>query len=94
MTEDRPLTVLPGQPLTCRHAIEFLMAYVENELDPAVKSEFDRHLSICPSCVNYLDSYRRTVRLTRLLAKRDDGPAAGRLPEGLVNAILAARPKS
>ena len=76
--------------MTCRELIDFLMDYTDGKLDPAVKAEFDRHLSVCASCVAYLESYRRTVTLARD-SMATDNPVPSDVPKGLVNAILEAR---
>jgi anti-sigma factor RsiW len=79
--------------LTCRNVIEFLMAYLDGELPAAQRAAFERHLSVCPSCVNYLATYREAVRLGRTAFGNlaPASPAQGAVPEGLVRAILAAR---
>jgi len=71
--------------ITCRELIEFLDAYVANELAAERRHEFDRHLSVCPSCVAYLHSYRETIRLTRAA---DDVVVDA--PSAVIAAILAA----
>lgn len=76
--------------MTCREAIDFLMEYLDGELPPAVRAEFDRHLTVCTSCVAYLETYRATVQLEKA-AFCDEATAAAPLPEELVQAILAAR---
>jgi len=78
--------------VTCREFVEFLMRYLDGELDPDVSSAFERHMGACPQCVWYLDSYRETVRLGRdLLCETPDGQLPADVPEELVNAVLAAR---
>lgn len=74
--------------MTCRDLIDFLMAYLGNELPAEQRAELERHLGMCPSCVNYLKTYEQTIRLGRQ-AFAEDAPAAS-LPEELVKAILAA----
>src|SRR5436309_7930225 len=81
-----------GPTMTCRELIDFLMAYLDGELDPAERAEFDRHLSLCPNCRNYLHSYTATVRLGKWAFASPDSAAPGDVPEDLVKAILAARP--
>jgi anti-sigma factor RsiW len=76
--------------VTCRDLIQFLMDYTDGKLDPAVKAEFDRHLSVCASCVAYLQSYQRTVAAARDAMTADDA-IPSEVPKGLVNAILEAR---
>lgn len=75
---------------TCREVIDFLGQYVEGELPEAQRSEFERHLELCPPCVRYLDSYRDSIRLARDACAEAPTEAP---PESLVRAILAARAK-
>lgn len=75
--------------ITCRELIDFLMSYVDGELPPEQRAEFDRHLDACAACRRYLDSYRQTIRLAKGL--KQDAPAPPDVPEELVQAILAAR---
>jgi anti-sigma factor RsiW len=76
--------------LTCQELIDFLAAYLDGELEAEARAGFERHLSLCPPCVDYLASYRQTVRL----GKQACGPEAelpADVPDELVAAILAAR---
>lgn len=73
---------------TCREVITFLADYLEGELDPMRTNAFERHLSVCPSCRNYLDSYRRTMEMER---DAFSDPVLQDPPEELVAAILAIR---
>jgi len=73
---------------TCRELYEFLGDYHAGELDPLRASAFERHLSLCPSCRVYVDSYRRTVELEK---EAFDDAALPPPPEELVEAILAIR---
>jgi anti-sigma factor RsiW len=79
--------------LTCREVIDFLAAYVEGELAAAERAAFDRHLAVCPPCVDYLHGYRETIRLGKaaLVSETEIADAA---PEELVAAILASRTRS
>jgi len=77
--------------ITCQQLIEFLMGYLENELPADQRAEFDRHMAACPSCVDYLTTYEKTIALTRTCAN-DLLPED--VPESLVQAILAARKKA
>jgi anti-sigma factor RsiW len=50
--------------LTCRQVIlEYLDEYVDGTLAPEMFEDFERHLAICPPCVAYLNTYRRTREL-------------------------------
>ena len=72
---------------TCREVLDFLSAYLDGELAPEVRAGFERHLQLCPPCVEYLESYRETLRLERE-AYDLDGPVPREVPEELVRAIL------
>ena len=76
--------------LTCRDLIDFLRAYLDDELPPALRRRFEDHLDACPPCLLYLDSYRETVSLAAQAGDEDD-PLPEEVPEELVRAVLAAR---
>jgi anti-sigma factor RsiW len=77
--------------LTCREFTDFLMAYLDGELEPEVVAAFEAHLAVCEDCVNYLDSYRATVELDRQAFAELDAAVPADVPEELVQAILDAR---
>ena len=83
---------IDGTELTCQQIIDFMMAYLDGELPVREREIFERHLKICPDCVNYLSSYRATLKLPQE-ALSPAMPQEGALPESLVRAILAARTK-
>jgi anti-sigma factor RsiW len=78
--------------MKCREFTEFLMAYLDGELPEGERSAFDFHLHGCQSCVDYMESYQATVALGRA-ACSEDAAVPDDVPEGLVQAILAARKK-
>jgi len=52
--------------LTCREVIlNHLDGYLDGTLGPEVVQDFERHLTTCPPCVAYLNTYKRTRDLTR-----------------------------
>jgi anti-sigma factor RsiW len=83
----------PDSSITCREVLDFVMAYLDGELPSGQKHAFERHLAVCPSCVNYLETYRTTVRLGKSLGHDPNEPATGNVPEGLIKAIREARLK-
>ena len=42
-----------------------LLEFMSGELDPETTHEFKMHLEVCPDCVAFLNTYRKTVELTR-----------------------------
>jgi predicted anti-sigma-YlaC factor YlaD len=73
---------------TCRELLEFLDEYRSGALDPMRRNAFDRHLAMCASCRNYLDSYQRTVEMER---DAFSDPELMSPPGELLEAILAIR---
>ena len=82
----------PKPYMTCREVLDFLMTYLDGELSPQQRAEFDRHLGVCPSCVNYLDTYKSTIRIGKAALNNDAD--CGSVPEELVKAIRATRLKN
>jgi anti-sigma factor RsiW len=81
--------------LTCREFIDFIMSWLDGELEPDVRRSFARHLDMCPDCVDYLESYQRTVELGKAAWDLPgDAPMPDEVPEELVQAVLAARRRS
>lgn len=71
--------------MMCQGVIEFLMDYLNRELPDAQQAAFELHIAQCPSCINYLNSYRQTIALGRSIAEEEADFA---LPEELVQAVL------
>ncbi len=72
--------------MTCRELIDFIQAYLDGEL-PALKSAaFKFHLTLCRDCRNYLDSYRKTIEMSKL-AMTPEEPVPADVPPDLVKAI-------
>ena len=80
-----------GPYITCRELIEFLHLYLDGDLPPERVVEFERHLSVCDSCVNYLATYRETIALGKAACEDLDSPVGADVPEELVAVILSAR---
>ena len=78
-------------PLTCREFVAFLDDYISNTQPSDVRGEFERHLAECPPCVEYLETYCETIRLTGTLAHRE---LQQPVPEELIEAVVAARRKA
>jgi anti-sigma factor RsiW len=77
--------------VTCRELVDFLSAYLDDDLRADERDRFENHLSICPACVTYLDSYRETVKLGKVVCANDTDDVPDDVPEALIQAILAAR---
>ncbi len=76
--------------LTCRELFEFLADYADGELEPAERERFEEHMAVCPHCVEYLDTYRKTIELAAASRQPQDS-IPDDVPEDLIRAILASR---
>jgi anti-sigma factor RsiW len=79
--------------ITCQEVIEYLMAYVNNELLSTEHAAIDAHLAVCPECVTFLKTYEQTMRCERAAFDHPEHNVETPIPESLVQAILAARVK-
>ena len=79
--------------ITCEEVISFLLGYLSGELPVEKAVDFERHLSICPSCVAYLKTYQDAVKLGKAAMKEPLPEAPAALGADLTRAILDARPR-
>jgi hypothetical protein len=48
--------------IDCRDLVELVTDYLENALDPELRSTVDAHLRLCGACAEYVEQMRLTVR--------------------------------
>jgi hypothetical protein len=66
---------------TCKRIADLVLSYLNDGLAPRVRRQFDQHLSICPDCVAFLNTYRKTVGIIKSVRAED-------LPEKVRRNIL------
>ena len=74
--------------LTCASGVELLMDFLEGVLPPDVRAALEEHVSGCPRCAAFVESYRATPRILR------EATIAATLPadiEASLKAFLRAR---
>jgi anti-sigma factor RsiW len=49
--------------IDCKHVWEYISAYIDGEVDAALRAEIDRHLETCEICSAVLDSTHNVVVL-------------------------------
>jgi len=49
--------------IDCKHVWKHISAYIEGDVDAALRAEIDRHLETCEVCSAVLDSTRNVVVL-------------------------------
>jgi hypothetical protein len=50
---------------SCKQIADLVLDYLNDNLMPNVKRDFQQHLRICPDCVHFLKTYKKTVSVTR-----------------------------
>lgn len=80
-----------GPLMTCREFIDSLVDLLAEDLPEEQRAVFERHLAVCPSCVAYLETYRKAIELGKAAFADPEAPIPNDVPEQLVQAILAAR---
>lgn len=82
---------MTNQPyITCRQLIDFIADYLDGTLEASARREFERHLGVCPSCVAYLESYRRTVALGKAALRPTDDAPGPEVPASFMAAVKRA----
>ena len=50
-------------PLSCEEVNGFIVAYLDEELPPKTREQFEKHVRRCPACSAYFEQYRTTLAL-------------------------------
>ena len=77
--------------ITCREFEEFILRYLDDELEPRQKKLFEWHLRLCRECREYLAAYQRTVEIGKSVLGSENGPVPDDVPEDLIKAVLDSR---
>ena len=68
---------------TCRQVIlDLLIEYEDGTMASPERSDFERHIEMCPPCVRFLTSYRATGKTLKLLKPEE-------IPSDLAQSVLA-----
>lgn len=59
---------------TCKEITGLIFGYLNDTLSPSVRRDFKRHLRICPDCVNFLNTYKKTASVTRSIRPEEIRP--------------------
>lgn len=52
-----------GHQLSCREILERLSDYIDEELDPSICDEIEKHMDGCSPCIAFLNTLKKTVKL-------------------------------
>lgn len=64
----------PLSAKTCKQITDLMVEYLTDQLRPKLKQEFKKHLDICPDCVNFVNTYKKTVQSTATLRSEEIPP--------------------
>lgn len=78
------------KPAECKDVFALLSQYLDEELPDDVCREIDAHISGCPPCVEFVESLRKSIELTRVA---ESDPAPDPLPASARDELLAAYKK-
>jgi anti-sigma factor RsiW len=67
----------------CGHTARLLYAFVEGELDAPRRKKLEAHLADCPECLEFVETYRKTIAVTR----EHDRPPAVEIPPRLLQKL-------
>ena len=70
---------LAESAIRCKKEVEFIADYLSSDLDLQRSKAFENHLRICGDCVAFLETYPKTIELTRVFLSspaQSDRPGA------------------
>jgi anti-sigma factor RsiW len=53
--------------VSCKDCVDLLHDFLDSSLDPDMLKKLDEHLSACPPCVNFLNTYRSCAEMGHLM---------------------------
>lgn len=57
--------------IVCRELIDFLLDYLHDDLAADIRADFEKHMRLCPPCLVFLNTYRKTMSMTQDLRLSD-----------------------
>ncbi|MGE5444282.1 MAG: anti-sigma factor family protein [Ignavibacteriales bacterium] len=57
--------------ITCERVASLIMDYLNGELGRETTLAFVEHLSVCPDCIAFLNTYKKTIQSTQSLRYED-----------------------
>ena len=68
------------RPLTCEKETALIADYLASNLSPADLVSFENHLEECPDCKAFLQTYKKTIEITRGFLELESAKARRRKP--------------
>ncbi len=60
--------------LSCREILDNLSEYIDEELDPSLCEEIEKHMADCSPCVAFLNTLKKTVVLYKYCGQESGIP--------------------
>jgi len=70
------------RPLTCEKETALIADYLASNLSPADLASFENHLEECPDCKAFLQTYKKTIEITRSFLELESAKARWRNRRG------------
>lgn len=51
--------------ISCKQMVDYCLDYLSGSLPAEEKASFDGHLTYCPECVKFFETYKKTPELSR-----------------------------
>jgi hypothetical protein len=74
--------------ISCKDMFESLSEYVDGHLDDSVCEEIRLHLQDCAPCEKFLDSFRRSIEISKLAGTVESPPSLSEEAKSVLRAIL------
>lgn len=58
-----------SKQLTCREILEKLSEYIDEEIDPKICDDIEKHMEGCSPCIAFLNTLKKTVKLYNTAGK-------------------------
>ncbi|HEX6175842.1 MAG TPA: zf-HC2 domain-containing protein [Candidatus Binatia bacterium] len=68
------------RPLTCEKETALIADYLASNLGRADLASFENHLEECPDCKAFLQTYKKTIEITRSFFELESAKARQRKP--------------
>ena len=79
--------------IDCKSLEGFVVDFLDDKLPKHTRISFLKHIEECEHCDQYLQRYQQTISLSKAASAEENSSETAKIPEELVEAILAASQK-
>lgn len=72
--------------LTCKDFLSELSAYLDEQIDPEMRAQLEKHVNECPNCWVVADTTKKTIKVFK-------GMDSCSIPESIHDRLMAALEK-